>query len=61
MSTYPKEAGPEPLSPSSAGVGLPVVSVDESSRDADRLLTADEVAALLQMTPAWVYAETRRP
>jgi excisionase family DNA binding protein len=24
------------------------------------LLTADEVAELLRMTPAWVYAETRR-
>jgi excisionase family DNA binding protein len=24
------------------------------------LLTADEVAALLRVTPAWVYAETRR-
>jgi len=27
---------------------------------ADRLLTADEVAALLRVTKAWVYAETRR-
>jgi excisionase family DNA binding protein len=26
---------------------------------ADPLLTADEVAALLQVTKAWVYAETR--
>jgi excisionase family DNA binding protein len=26
----------------------------------DPLLTADQVAALLQVTPAWVYAETRR-
>jgi len=26
----------------------------------DDLLTAAEVAALLRMTPAWVYAETRR-
>ena len=25
----------------------------------DDLLTADEVAALLRMTPAWVYSETR--
>lgn len=24
------------------------------------LLTAEEVAALLRVTPAWVYAETRR-
>ena len=27
---------------------------------ADGLLTADEVAALLQVTPRWVYAETRK-
>jgi len=27
---------------------------------ADPLLTADEVAALLRVTKAWVYAETRR-
>jgi excisionase family DNA binding protein len=27
---------------------------------ADRLLVAAEVADLLQVTPAWVYAETRR-
>jgi len=26
----------------------------------DPLLTAEEVAALLQVTQAWVYAETRR-
>jgi excisionase family DNA binding protein len=26
----------------------------------DGLLTAEEVASLLQVTPAWVYAETRR-
>ena len=26
----------------------------------DDLLTAEEVAALLRMTPAWVYAQTRR-
>jgi excisionase family DNA binding protein len=26
----------------------------------DDLLTAAEIAALLRMTPAWVYAETRR-
>ena len=32
----------------------------EPSSSADSLLTADEVAALLQVTPAWVYAETRR-
>ena len=27
---------------------------------ADELLTADEVAALLRVTKAWIYAETRR-
>ncbi len=26
----------------------------------DDLLTAEEVAALLRMTPSWVYAQTRR-
>jgi excisionase family DNA binding protein len=26
----------------------------------DSLMTAEEVAALLRVTPAWVYAETRR-
>lgn len=29
------------------------------AQDGD-LLTAEEVAALLRVTPAWVYAETRR-
>jgi excisionase family DNA binding protein len=41
---------------------------DPSSRDAldalptgsGEVITADEVAALLRMTPAWVYSETRR-
>jgi excisionase family DNA binding protein len=28
--------------------------------ETDGLLTAEEVASLLQVTPAWVYAETRR-
>jgi excisionase family DNA binding protein len=32
----------------------------ESGSATDSLLTADEVASLLQVTPAWVYAETRR-
>jgi len=31
-----------------------------SGAGTDGLLTADEVAALLQVTPAWVYAETRK-
>lgn len=31
-----------------------------SEQIADRLLTADEVASLLRVTKAWVYAETRR-
>ena len=26
----------------------------------DGLLTADEVASMLQVTPAWVYAQTRQ-
>lgn len=30
------------------------------SAPSDTLLTAEEVAALLQVTCAWVYAETRR-
>ncbi len=34
-------------------------SPDGSRPGADPLLTADEVAALLQVTKAWVYAETR--
>lgn len=36
----------------SDGLGAQAVTED--------LLTADEVAALLRMTPAWVYSETRR-
>jgi len=32
----------------------------QESLATDDLLTADEVAQLLRMTPAWVYAETRR-
>jgi excisionase family DNA binding protein len=31
-----------------------------ASRSGDDLLTAEEVAALLRVTPAWVYAQTRR-
>lgn len=42
---------------------LPETTGDSTRRDsaagADRLLTADEVAAQLRVTPAWVYAETR--
>ncbi len=29
-------------------------------RRADHLLTATEVASILQVTPAWIYAQTRR-
>ena len=36
-----------------------LVVVDDA-RVTDRLLTADEVAAMLRVTKAWVYAETRR-
>jgi excisionase family DNA binding protein len=32
----------------------------DGSSSADNLLTAEEVAALLQVTCAWVYAQTRR-
>ena len=31
-----------------------------STNDADKLLTAEEVADLMRVTRAWVYAETRR-
>lgn len=31
-----------------------------SDGHADELLTADDVAAMLRVTKAWVYAETRR-
>jgi excisionase family DNA binding protein len=37
-----------------------VVSADAPSEAAGDLLTAEEVAALLRVTPAWVYAQTRR-
>src|SRR5271165_5593254 len=32
----------------------------ETPDSAGDLLTAEEVASLLRMTPAWVYAQTRR-
>ena len=32
----------------------------DPSRRHDELLTADEVAAILRVTRAWVYSETRR-
>jgi len=35
------------------------MSMDHAGR-ADELLTADEVAAMLRVTRAWVYSETRR-
>src|SRR5271169_2973464 len=38
-------------------VTRPVINGEHVGTDA--LLTADEVAALLQVTKAWVYAETR--
>jgi excisionase family DNA binding protein len=41
-------------------LGLGVQSVAGGTRPGiDPLLTADEVAVLLQVTKAWVYAETR--
>jgi len=36
------------------------VSDDAQSEAAGDLLTAEEVAAVLRVTPAWVYAQTRR-
>ena len=39
-----------------ASVSLPA---EVASAVAGDLLTADEVAAFLRMTPAWVYAQTR--
>jgi len=39
---------------------LDVVEPPHSSSAADGLLTAEEVAALLQVTCSWVYAQTRR-
>lgn len=42
-------------------VDLPEPAADPSPRpSSDGLLTADEVAALLQVSCAWVYAETRK-
>jgi excisionase family DNA binding protein len=39
----------------------PASAVDTiNPAETDGLLTAEEVASLLQVTPAWVYAETRR-
>src|ERR1035441_1109953 len=35
-------------------------NTEPSHAASEDLLTADEVAGLLRMTPAWVYAETRR-
>ncbi len=37
---------------------LPEVGAAAAAREAD-LLTAEEVASLLRMTPGWVYAQTR--
>jgi excisionase family DNA binding protein len=34
--------------------------VNRSEADRDQLLTADDVAELMRVTRAWVYAETRR-
>jgi len=35
-------------------------AVDETPDSAGDLLTAEEVASVLRVTPAWVYAQTRR-
>lgn len=36
------------------------MSSSEFNTASDRLLTADEVAAMLHVTKAWVYDQTRR-
>lgn len=36
------------------------MAAETSTQGEDGLLTAEEVATILQVTPAWVYAETRR-
>jgi excisionase family DNA binding protein len=38
---------------------MPDANVNKPVQPQDALLTAEEVAALLRVTPAWVYAETR--
>ena len=39
---------------------MPDANADQPLQPDDVLLTAEEVAALLRVTPAWVYAQTRR-
>ena len=41
-------------------VDPPTPRAQPTATAADGLLTADEVAALLQVTCSWVYAETRK-
>lgn len=36
------------------------MSTRDGSPDADKLLTADDVADLMRVTRGWVYAQTRR-
>ena len=36
------------------------MSTGAESRGGEKLLTADDVAELMRVTRAWVYAETRR-
>jgi excisionase family DNA binding protein len=36
------------------------MNVETTSAGEDRLLTAEEVAGLLQVTKGWVYEQTRR-
>jgi len=47
---------------SNPNMKAPSYSADSAHKTADPgdLLTAEEVASLLRMTPAWVYAQTRR-
>jgi len=43
----------------SAPAGVSVAAPSENADDRD-LLTAEDVAARLRVTPAWVYAQTRQ-
>lgn len=46
-------------SPSHMGLAVVDARRGEELRDDGDLLTADEVAVMLRMTKAWVYAQTR--
>ena len=65
LSTTPALAPARPLIPvaryrgAHRGLGATRPLPDGQRPGVDALLTADEVAALLRVTKAWVYAETR--